>query len=270
MRLEVNNFSMDYEDTGMGIPLVLIHGYPLTRDLWEPQIRSLESVARVVAPSLRGHGGSDPIPGPYTVDMLADDVHSLLDNIGLKIPVILGGLSMGGYVAFAYYRKYPEQVAGLILAATRAGADSAEGKASREKAIQLAYQQGTPAIASSMLPKLLAPATYKTKPGLVNQVRDMMEDVSVEGIIGDQQGMIERPDSTPTLSQIDKPTLILHGEDDQLVPVSEAKTMRNLIKDSKLQVLPTAGHLLNLEQPDLFNQAVHDFILINYSEVPRQ
>ena len=124
MRINLNNLAIDYSDNGSGIPLFLIHGYPLSRALWEPQTAGLADVARVLALDLRGHGGSDPGPGPYSMSVLADDCRGFLDALGIARPVVLGGLSMGGYVAFEFYRKYPQRIAGLILAATRAGADS--------------------------------------------------------------------------------------------------------------------------------------------------
>ncbi len=209
MNVPVNDVVLAVEDRGSGRPLLFIHGYPLSRRLWEPQIEGLADVAHIIAPDLRGHGDSQSTPGPYSMDLLAEDCHALLEAMSVNDPVVLCGLSMGGYVTFAFYRKYPERVAGLILAATRAGEDSPEGKANRDKAADLARQGGPGAIAESMLPKMLAPKTYNERPELVQSVREMMRSTSLEGILGDLMGMKSRPDSTPTLVQIDKRTLIL-------------------------------------------------------------
>ncbi len=168
---------------------------------------------------------------------------------------------MGGYITFALYRLFPERFSGLILAATRAAADTPEGKANREKTAETASELGIDPVVQSMLPKLLAPVTYKTKPSLVAYVGEMMESCSVEGVIGASLGMKDRPDSTPLLPQIGCPTLILHGADDQLIPAGEAEKMKNGIHNSQLHILPEAGHLLNLEQPELFNQAVRSFLM---------
>lgn len=260
MQVQLPDFTMAYEISGEGRPLVFIHGYPLNRTLWDSQVSGLSDVAHVLAPDLRGHGESTATSGTYTMDLLADDVNNFLDAVGITQPIILCGLSMGGYVTFAFYRKYKSRLAGLILAATRAGADSDEAKANRQKAAATAREQGASAIASSMLPKMLAPKTYESKPDLVVHARGMMESTSVDGMVGDLLGMKDRPDSTLTLAEIDLPTLILHGADDQLIPATEAQAMHTAIKNSKLHLLPDAGHLISLEQPVLFNEAVRGFM----------
>jgi pimeloyl-ACP methyl ester carboxylesterase len=194
------------------------------------------------------------------MDQLAEDCREVLDALVVSEPVVLCGLSMGGYVAFAFYRRYPERVAGLTLAATRAGEDSPEGKTNRDKAADLARQGGPGAISESMLPKMLSPTTYNRNPQLVQRVWEIMESTSLAGILGDLMGMRARSDSTPILPKIDKPTLILQGSDDQLIPLSDAVSMRTAIPKAQLRVLPDAGHLLNLEQPDLTNQVLRAFL----------
>jgi pimeloyl-ACP methyl ester carboxylesterase len=260
MFYQVNGFKLAYQSEGQGIPLLLIHGFPLNSQMWEPQIRSLSNQASVLAPDLRGHGDSEPVEGPYSMDMLADDCISLLDALDIEQPAVVCGLSMGGYITLAFYRRHPDRVRGLILAATRAGADSPEGKANRDKAIAKAKEEGTTAIASSMLPKMLAPKTYESKPDLVEHVDNIMTSTSVPGIVGALEGMKQRPDSTPLLGNINVPTLILHGEDDQLIPAQDAQEMHAAIADSSLNLISNAGHLLNLEQPEKFNHLVREFV----------
>jgi pimeloyl-ACP methyl ester carboxylesterase len=260
MRINLNNLALDYSDSGTGIPLLLIHGYPLSRALWEPQITGLADAARVLAPDLRGHGGSDPGPGPYSMSILADDCREFLDALGITRPVVLGGLSMGGYVVFEFYRKYPQRIAGVILAATRAGADSPDAKASRDKAATTARKKGVGAIVQVMLPKLLSQKSFQTLPELVTRVRKMMASTSTTTVAGDLAAMRDRADSTSMLAQIAKPTLILHGADDQLIPPAEAQAIAATIPNARLEILPEAGHLLNLEQPELFNKAVRRFL----------
>lgn len=267
MNIHVNDISIAYDERGSGVPLLLIHGYPLNRKLWEPQLSSLSVNARVIAPDLRGHGDSEPGPVPsqprlaFSMEMLADDCASFLAALGVSRPAVIGGLSMGGYIALAFARKYPQRLAGLILAATRAGADSAEGKANRDTAVALARDSGPSAIAEAMLPKMMSPKTYESNPELVAGVFDMMKTTSVSGIVGDLLGMKERPDSTTYLSEIHKPTLLLYGADDQIIPQAEMESMANAIPSSQLIVIPNAGHLLNMEQPDEFNQAVRTFMM---------
>jgi len=259
MRISLSDFTMAYDDRGRGLPLLFIHGYPLNRTLWEPQIDDLSYTARVLTVDLRGHGESDPMPGPYPMDMLADDCISLLDALGITRPIVICGLSMGGYVTFAFYRRYAARVAGLILTATRAGADSSESKANRDKSAVLAQEKGADVIAEAMLPRLLSPKTLTTRPELVNRVRKIMRGISVDGIVGDLTGMRDRLDSTPLLTQINIPTLIIYGADDQIIPLSEVEFMHQAIINSELKIIPDAGHLPNLEQPELFNQVVKEF-----------
>jgi len=259
MIIDINGVTFGYEDQGRGIPLLFIHGYPLSRQMWKPQIDGLSDNFRTIAIDLRGHGESQAVIAPYTMDMLADDCADLLDQIKIDQRVIVCGLSMGGYVNLAFYRRYPERVAGLILAATRAGSDSDEAKANRDKAAQTAHEKGASAIADAMLPKMFAPPTYTQKPELVNHLHAMMARTSVEGIVGALMAIKNRPDSTPMLPLLDVPTLILHGTDDQLIPFSEAQGMQSIIPGSNIEPIPGAGHVLNLEQPGLFNQAIRVF-----------
>lgn len=253
-------FLISYQDSAGGVPVLLIHGFPLSSVLWEPQIEDLADVSRIVAPDLRGHGNSSATPPPYTMEQLAIDCVNLLDDIGINRPFVVAGLSMGGYIAFEVFRQYPGMVAGLILAGTRAGADSEAGKKGRDAAATLVREQGVSALVEQMLPKLMAPAVYQDNPELVEFVREMMLETSVDGALGGLMAMRGRSDSSPTLPEIDIPTLIIHGADDQLIPTTEAKAMHQAIPDSRLVIIPEAGHLVNLEQPEAFNAAVRTFL----------
>jgi 3-oxoadipate enol-lactonase len=259
-------FGMSYEDSCDRVPVLLIHGYPLSNVLWDIQLNDLTDIARMIAPDLRGHGMTDPTEPPYSMGLFAEDCAGLLDHLGITGPVVVGGLSMGGYVAFEFCRLYPERVAGLILAATRAGADSAEVKDARDNAAGVAIAEGTAAIAEGMLPKLLAPDNYEAQPDLVDFVREMMQETSEDGVVGALTAMRDRPDSTPDLPALDVPVLILHGQEDQLIPLAEAEAMAAALPRAKLVVVPGAGHLPNLEQPEIFNDAVRDFLEIFYGE----
>jgi 3-oxoadipate enol-lactonase len=259
-------FHMSYEDSCDRVPVLWIHGYPLSNMLWDIQLNDLTDIARMIAPDLRGHGMTDPTDPPYSMGLFADDCAALLDHLGIFGPVVVGGLSMGGYVAFEFCRKYPERVAGLILAATRAGADSAETKEARDKAAGVAIAEGTAPIAEGMLPKLLAPDNYENQADLVEYIREMMLETSPDGVAGALAAMRDRPDSTPDLFGLDVPVLIVHGAEDQLIPVAEAEAMAAALPSAKLVVVPGAGHLPNLEQPEIFNNAVREFLEIFYGE----
>ena len=260
MQIQVNKFSMAYSDQGSGTPVVLIHGYPLNRRIWQPQLEALSQQARIITPDLRGHGDSQAVTGPYSMDLLAQDVAALLDQLQITEPVILGGLSMGGYVTFAFYRLFPERVKGLILTATRAAADTPAAREARQQTAENARRQGVAAIAETMLPKLLAPYSLEQHPELVNTVREIMLSTSLEGILGDLAAMTARPDSTPTLPTIQVPTLVVHGAQDILIPLAEAQAMQQAIPNARLEVIAQAGHLPSLETPQAYNQTLSQFL----------
>jgi 3-oxoadipate enol-lactonase len=260
MHIQLKDFSMAYTDAGQGLPLLFIHGYPLSRSLWQLQIEALSDVARVLAPDLRGFGDSQSVPGPYSMDLFADDLNAFLDALGIAEPAVICGLSMGGYVAFAFYRKYAHRVRGLVLTSTRAAPDTAEGKARRDQAAAEAMQAGVASVVDGMLPKLLAPQNLKKRPELVERASSIMASASLQGVVGALNAMKERPDSTPTLGRIAVPTLVVHGAEDSIVPLEEARQMAAAIPGARLEVIPDAGHLLNIENPQVYNQALRQFL----------
>ena len=228
--------------------------------MWATQERLLSLQFRIITIDLRGHGKSDAPLWHYTLEQSADDVCALLDHLGIQRALFVG-LSMGGYILFAFYRKYAARVKGLILADTKAQADTEEGKNGRFQLAQIAYEKGPSAIADVMIPKLLSPATIQTNPALVQQVRAMIEGNQISGITGDLMAMAERTDSVSLLSQITCPTQIIVGELDQATPPSDAKLMAEQIPHARLAIIPNAAHLSNLEQPEAFNQIVSSFAL---------
>ncbi|MCX8061079.1 MAG: alpha/beta fold hydrolase [Anaerolineales bacterium] len=257
---EFETFKMAYDEAGSGIPLLFIHGYPLNRRMWQPQIDILSQDAHVIAPDLRGHGDSTATEGTYTMELLAEDCVKLLDHLNIHERIVLCGLSMGGNISFAFARKYPERLAGLILTATRAAQDTEEGKLNRQRSIQLAKEQGIEPIIESMVERVFSPVTLQNNPALVQTVRHIMQHTSLQAVIGDLLGMMERIDSRPFLNQIDVPTLIIHGKDDRLIPLEEAKAMQEAIPNCHLVLIERAAHLPNLEASDRFNQVVREFI----------
>lgn len=257
---EFESFRMAYDEAGSGIPILFIHGYPLNRRMWQPQIDALSQDAHVITPDLRGHGDSTPTEGVYSMDLLAEDCAKLLDTLNITQKIVLCGLSMGGYISFAFARKFPNRLAALVLTATRAAPDTEEGKLNRQRSIAIAKEQGIAPIIESMLAKVLSPTTYQNNPDLVETVRQIMRQTSLEAVLGDLQGMMERIDSRPFLQQISVPTLIIHGQDDPLIPVEEAQAMQAAIPDCRIVLLENAAHLPNLEASERFNQAIREFI----------
>lgn len=258
MQAKLNDITLAYSDQGTGLPIVFLHAFPLNRTMWAPQEKALSSRFRIITVDLRGHGESDAPLWHYTLDQAADDARALLDHLSIQQALFVG-LSMGGYILFALYRKYADRVKGLVLADTRAQADTPGGREGRFQMAQTAYKKGPSAIADIMIPKLLSPASIQTKPEIVQKVRAMIEGNQISGIAGDLMAMAERPDSVPFLKQITCPTQIIVGELDQATPPSDAKLMAEHIPGSRLTVIPGASHLANLEQPDLFTQVVRSF-----------
>jgi 3-oxoadipate enol-lactonase len=256
-----NRLRIAYTDQGKGTPVVFLHAFPLSKAMWEPQIKDLSQSCRVIAPDLRGHGESDAPLWRYTIEMFADDIRGLLDHLSIQ-QAVLAGLSMGGYIAFAFYRKYRDRVKGLILADTRPQADTSERRQERFNAAQMAHQKGAGAIAEMMIPKLFSSSSLKERPDRVKAVRDIITRTPVAGITGDLMAMAERPDSVPLLSEIACPTLILVGEDDVLTPPTDARFMAETIRKARLEMIPGAGHLSNLENPEAFNSAVRKFVRV--------
>ncbi len=258
MRTQVNNITIGYSDHGVGLPVVYLHAFPLNRTMWAKQERLLSPQFRIITIDLRGHGESDAPLWHYTLEQSADDVRALLDHLEIQQALFVG-LSMGAYILFAFYRKYAGRVKGLILADTKAQADTEEGKNGRFQLAQIAYKKGASAIADNMIPKLLSPATIQKNPDIVQQVRAMIEGNQISGIAGNLMAMAERPNSVPLLSQVTCPTQIIVGELDQATPLSDAKVMAEQIPHARLAIIPNAAHLANLEQPEAFNRIVGSF-----------
>lgn len=260
MKTDLEGGYLVSDKTGNGVPVLFIHGYPLSRRIWDPQKNELSKYATVITIDLRGHGESFPFDGAYSMDLLADDCKFILEAEQVNAPLVICGLSMGGYITFAMYRKYPHLFKGMILTSTRAGADSLEGKTNRDAAIKLATDRGVDAIANNMINKIVSPLTISSNPGLVKTIHDIMANTSTLGVIGALQGMRDRPDSTSLLSQIKCPVLIIHGEDDQLIPIKDAESMHHLMPGSKMVKVPRAGHLPNMEQAREFNRIIQNFL----------
>jgi pimeloyl-ACP methyl ester carboxylesterase len=252
---------MAYDAEGTGPAVVLLHGFPFNRSMWREQTEALCDGYRVITPDLRGFGETRMTTSgqPATMKEMAEDVAALMDELGIE-RFALGGLSMGGYVAFAFYRHFPLRVRTLILADTRPSADTDEARQNRERQAQQALSEGMDGIADAMLPKLLAPATLVERKEVVARLRSMMTKTDPRGAAAALRGMAERPDQTYLLPQILAPTLIIVGSLDQITPVEDAKVMHREIRGSRLEVIEGAAHVSNLERPSEFNSALRTFL----------
>lgn len=266
---------MHYIESGAGTPLVLLHAFPMDARMWSPVRSRLEDQMRVITPDQRGLGESTPdgasarsLPAlaedgtvePPSIDVVAADVLALLDR--LELPrVVLGGCSMGGYVAMAVLRAAPQRVAGLLLVDTKAAADNDEQRVNRLNVADRAERDGTEGwLAESMLPNLLGRTTREQRPEVIEGVRKLIDAQPPHGVAWAQRAMAGRPDSTDTLRSYSGPALVVVGEEDTLTPPENARELANALPNGELVTLPRAGHLPSIESPDAFVDAVRPWL----------
>ena len=253
-----DGLELAYDVAGAGLPLLLLHGWPHDRTLWVGQLRGLVTHARCIAPDLRGFGGSS-IVAPFTIDQYADDVASLMDVLGIERAVI-GGLSMGGYVALAMLRRHRDRIRALVLADTRATADTDEVRANRMRLAALIEKHGIEALAARQLRPTLGRTTFEVQPEIVEVVRRMMASSAPVGAIGALHAMAARVDSTDLLATIDVPTLVVGGVEDTFTPPRELETLAAAIPGGRLELLERCGHVCPIERPAAFNHVVSEFL----------
>jgi len=254
-------------EAGHGRPVVLLHAFPLSADMWRPQLDRVPDGWRFIAPDFRGFQppGSSVRPSaasvvPSTsVDDYARDVLDLMDGLGIETGVI-GGLSMGGYVTLAVHRLAPERFAGIVLADTKATADTEEARAGRRATAEKLRAEGVDAVVEAMLPKLLGETTRNKQAHIADDVRRLATANEPQAIDEAIHALMTRPDSTTTLARIVVPTLVVVGEEDVLTPQADAQFLAGGIAGSELVVLPQAGHLSNLETPEAFSAALAQFL----------
>src|SRR5579864_737460 len=271
------------DDVGEGVPLLLLHAFPLSRRMWQPQLAGLAGGCRLLAPDLPGFGSSPPWPAAADAarggghagghggggaaaacrmeDMAAEAV-ARLDEAGVAAAVVCG-LSMGGYVALAMYETFRERVCGLVLADTRAAADDEAGRGRRlesARAVESGGPQALAALASSLVPRLIAPRTRTERTEIVAWLHREIAAAPPAGVAAAQRGMAERPDRTHLLPSIAVPTLVVVGEEDEITPAAESIVLRDRIPGARLVTVAGAGHLSSLEQPRAFNGALREFL----------
>jgi 3-oxoadipate enol-lactonase len=259
VQARVEGTGIEYDVHGEGPALLLLHAFPLGLFMWEAQVEALRSTHRVVRFDARGFGGSAGGEGPLTMERIADDGAALLDHLGIG-RAIVGGCSMGGYAAFAFVRRHPQKLAGLVLQDTRAGADSAEARDGRAALAAKVLAEGAGAAVEAFLPKLVGETTRRERPQLVAGLRERILSTSPQAIASALHGLAARADSRETLPTIAVPTLVLVGAEDVLTPPDESATMAAAIPRARLDVVPGAGHLANLENPAAVNAALRAFL----------
>ncbi|MDR7415716.1 MAG: alpha/beta fold hydrolase [Armatimonadota bacterium] len=259
MFVEVRGCRLYCEDTGKGLPVLLLHGFPLSSGIWAPLRDLLAPHCRLITPDLRGFGRSEKPEGPYTMETFAEDVLGLADALGLD-RFVLGGHSMGGYVVFRVAGRAPERLMGLVLVCTRAEPDTEEGKARRRQAIEAIRAEGPSAFLEAFLPNLLGATTRASHPEILEHLRELAASVPAHVLVGCLQGMMERPDSRALLPGLGMPALVVGGEEDPVTPPESARTMAERLPRAQLVLLPRCGHTPSLEAPEALARALADFL----------
>jgi pimeloyl-ACP methyl ester carboxylesterase len=260
MKALINGITIGYDDSGSGPAVCLIHGFPLDRRMWGPQVITLASAGyRVITPDLRGFGESDAPDGPYAMDLFADDLAALFDHLGIGLAVV-GGMSMGGYVLLNLLERHPERVTAACFIVTRSGADDEAGKKRRLSLAGEAMKSGPRVVADQFEKILFATKTAQERPELAAEVYGWMMEKDAAGVAGGLLAMRERKDYTALLAGFLLPALVIGAEEDQAVPAENARILAAGLPLSRLCIIPGAGHMANLEQPKAFNNCLLEFL----------
>jgi pimeloyl-ACP methyl ester carboxylesterase len=228
--------------------------------MWRHQLADLVTDFRVIAPDLRGFGASDVIHGTVTMDQFADDLDVVLTQLGVEQPIVLCGLSMGGYIAWEFVRRHRARLKALILCDTRAVADPPDAIENRKRVAATVLEHGAEPIAAAMPANLLSPITLEQQPELLDELRQTIAGTAPQGISAASLGMAARPDSTQLLSSLDLPALLVVGEDDRISTVAEMRGIADAMPQAQFVVVPAAGHMAPLENPGLVNTAIREFL----------
>ncbi len=260
MGVTLNGIELEWRERGEGDAVIFIHGFPFNSAMWGQQLAAVPAEWRGIAPDLRGFGASETGNEPvHTMELFARDLAALLDFMNVD-RVVLCGLSMGGYVAFEFWRHFAERVRAIVLCDTRAGADSPDTQRARHHLADRVRLEGQAPVVEALLPKLLSPATTRKKPGVGAMVRAMMEETAPESMARTLLGMAARADAEPLLRTIDVPVLVVVGADDTITGRGQAEMLARGIRGARLELIEAAGHMAPLEQPEEFNAIVAQFL----------
>lgn len=253
------NFDIHQYGPQAKTPVVFIHGFPFSQDMWRPQIEGLQADFHLVTYDNRGHGKNPAGDGQFMLEFFVDDLISVLDTIGVQ-KAVLCGLSMGGYIALRAVERNPDRVQALVLADTRAEADSNEAKIKRAAGIQTVKEKGVAAFAEGFLKSAFAPGSFATKPEAVEMIRKIILANPPLGVAGTLLALATRTDTVAALPNIKVPSLILVGKEDPITSPAAAEVLHKGIAGSEMHILPNAAHLSNLENSEAFNKHLMAFL----------
>lgn len=259
-RIDIPGATLSVSDVGQGAPILFVHGFPLDHTMWREQVADLSRDHRCIAPDLRGFGKSTVTEGKVTMEQFADDLAALLDALTITEPVVLCGLSMGGYIAWQFVRRHAARLKALIVCDTRAVPDSSEAAANRLRLADDVVPLGPEVVVKAMLPKLIAPGFKVREPSWIEEIRQVMLATNPHGIAAASRGMAERADAQPWLAQIDCPTLVLVGEQDVISPPTEMSEIASALPHATFHTIPDSGHLAPLENSATTNVLLRSFL----------
>ena len=258
--IDVSGVRYRVMDDGIGPTILFVHGFPLDHTMWAAQIEEFSKTHRVIAPDLRGFGGTDGALYSVSMEQFADDLNELLLALKVDRPITFCGLSMGGYIGWQFAMRHPEWLGRLIVCDSRAAADTPEAATNRLKMADIVVKEGPGPVAVAMMPKLFAPATAQTRPAITDHVRQMVMRTNPIAIAAAHRGMAVRPDVTALLPTIRFPTLVVVGEHDLISPAAEMKTISESLPNAKFVVIPEAGHMSPMEDSLAVNRAIREFL----------
>ncbi len=257
----INSVQLYYSEYGNSdrLPIIFIHGFPFCSEMWKPQVNAMSSFYYCITYDVRGLGKSDVGDGQYTIDFFVDDLFALMDYLKIQ-KAILCGLSMGGYIAQRAIQRNPERVTGLILCNTKSEADTNQAKINRSNAIKLIKTEGIPAFAENFLKQIFSDFTYAHNPQAVELIRQIIYNTSPLGMCGVQLALACRIDTSDLLSTLQIPVLLIAGQYDSFAPPVVMEEMSKKISNSEYHILPHSAHMSNLEDTELFNKILLDFL----------
>ena len=258
--LDVSGVHYRVADEGTGPVILFVHGFPLDHTMWSSQIEEFSKTHRVIAPDLRGFGGTDGALYAVSMERYADDLAELLEKLQADRPVTFCGLSMGGYVGWQFAQRHPQWLGRLILCDTRAVADTPEAAANRLKMADIVIKEGPEPVAWAMMPKLFAPITTPAHKQLEDRVRSMVMNTDPRAIAAAHRGMAVRPDVSSMLPGLTVPSLVICGEGDVISPPVEMKAFASALPSARFVLIPDAGHMAPMENPDVVNRAIREFL----------
>ncbi|WP_224961747.1 alpha/beta fold hydrolase [Geomonas subterranea] len=260
MNITVDDINLVYDDVGTGPAVLLIHGFPLNRQMWQPQLKPIaEAGYRVIAPDLRGFGASDAPAGGYSMDRFADDIIALLDSLNIEQAVV-GGMSMGGYILMNLLERYPDRVRAACFIATRSNADDEAGRERRKAMAAEAERLGANPVIKIFAELLFAADTAQQRPELIARVTSWMRETNPKGLAGGLLAMSVRKDYTQMLPSFRHPSLVIAGAEDRAAPAETARTLIKGLTGCQSRVIEKAGHMVNMEQPGIFNDCMIQFL----------